>query len=69
MFLSFADKKHISLASSAASIYVYLSFDHEPYFQQEIKLSCGIVSNPYLQNTSVKSCWCLFRGFNLTVSH
>jgi len=30
MFLSFADKKRISLASSAASIYVYLGFDHEP---------------------------------------
>lgn len=24
-------KKRISLASSAASIYIYLSFDHEPY--------------------------------------
>lgn len=31
MFLLLADKKCISLASLAASIYVYLGFDHEPY--------------------------------------
>lgn len=55
MLLPFADKKYMGLASSAARIYVYLGFDHEPYLLAGNQNLLWISIKSMLTNTSVKS--------------